>query len=153
MEVASGLLLVERGDGVAHRERCPHRPLRVVLMGNRRAEDRDDRVADELLDRAAAAFELVARALVVDAEQRADVLGVALLGACRRADEVGEDDADDLPLLAPRGRADRSERGAALGAELRRVRVRGAAGGTGPHWSESMRGRGGVGRGESRPTP
>jgi hypothetical protein len=46
-------------DGpVADLERCPHRAHRVVLMRCRRAEERDHRVADELLDGPAEPLEL-----------------------------------------------------------------------------------------------
>jgi len=98
-----------------------------------RAEDRDDRVADELLHRAAEALELVPRPLVVDPQERADVLRVALLGARRRPDEIGEDDADDLPLLTPSYGSRAGQRSTALRAEFCGLRVRRAAGRTGPH--------------------
>ena len=56
----------------------------------------------------------VAQPGVVGREQRAHVLGVELLGPRGEADEVGEEDGDDLPLLAaapvPR-RAQRRRRG------------------------------------------
>ena len=88
----------------------------VVLMGHRRAEDADDGVADELLDRPAAPLELAAEPVVVRGEDRADVLGVEPLGARRRPDEVGEDHGDDLPLLAD----ERSARPRAASRILRR---------------------------------
>ena len=94
-------------DRVADRERRAHRALGVVLVRDRRAEDGHHRVADELLDRAAVPLDLGAQLRVVRRERRADVLRVEPLGACRRADEVGEEDRHDLPLLA---------RGAAAGA-------------------------------------
>ena len=72
-------------------------------MRDRRAEDRDHRVADELLDGAAPALELGAQPLVVRAQERVDVLGVELLGARREADQVGEEDGDDLALPAGLG--------------------------------------------------
>ena len=70
-------------------------------MRNRRAEQRHHCVADELLHRAAETLELRAQTLVVGTEDRLDVLRIELLGACREADEVGEEDGDDLPF-APR---------------------------------------------------
>ena len=85
---------------VADRERRANRPLGIVLVRRRRAEERHHRVADELLDRAAVALELGADVPVVAAELGGDVLGVDLLGARREADEVGEEDGDDLPLPA-----------------------------------------------------
>ena len=61
---------------IADRERRAHGSLRVVLVRDRRTEDGHDRVADELLHRAAVALELVTEASVVRPEDRAHVLGV-----------------------------------------------------------------------------
>ena len=69
-------------------------------MGHRRAEERHHRVADELLHRAAVAFELRANAGVVRTENRLHVLRVHRLRPRRKADEVAEDDSDDLALTA-----------------------------------------------------
>ena len=114
-----GSRVVQLSDGVAHRERRPDGALGVVLVRDGCAEHRDHRVADELLDRAAPPLELVARPLVVDAKERADVLRVALLRSRGGPHEIGEDDADDLALLPPRGRRRDAQRAAALRAELR----------------------------------
>ena len=91
-------LLLERE--IADRERSANCALRVVLVRCRRTEERHYRIADELLDRAAVTLELRADALVVRAEQRLHVLGIHRLGARREADEVAEDDRDDLALAA-----------------------------------------------------
>ena len=85
---------------VPYGERRPNGPLVVVAERSRRAEDAHHRVADELLDPAAEALELGANALVVRRQDRADVLGIELLGACGEPDEVDEDDRDDPPLLS-----------------------------------------------------
>ena len=53
------------GERVADRERRAHRPLGIVLVRDRRAEDGHDGVADELLDRAAVPLELAADRRVV----------------------------------------------------------------------------------------
>ena len=90
---------------------------------------RHHRVADELLDRAAEALELVAQAGVVGREQRPHVLGVELLGARGEADEVGEEDGDDLALLAA-GESSRRERRRTGHAEPRARRILGGAVGT-----------------------
>ena len=89
-------LLLERE--LADRERCADCALGIVLVRGRCAEERHDRVADELLDGAAVALELGAHALVVGAQDRLDVLGIQRLGARGEADEVAEDDRDDLAL-------------------------------------------------------
>ena len=82
------------------RERSADGALGVVLVRGRRAEERHDRVADELLDGAAVALELGADALVVGAQDRLDVLRIHRLGLRREPDEVAEDDRDDLALAA-----------------------------------------------------
>jgi hypothetical protein len=71
------------------------------------------------------------RPFVVDAEERANILRIARLRAGGRADEVGEDDRHDLPLLARLGR--RHERGSALRAELRDLGVLVPTRRAGPH--------------------
>ena len=96
-------LLAERRDRLGERERRAHRPFRVVLASHRRAPDRHHCVADELLDRAAQAFDQRAAALEVLAEELADVLGVTMLGQRREADQVGEQHRDE-PSLGDRGR-------------------------------------------------
>ena len=63
------------------RERGAYRALGVVLVRGRGAEERHDRVADELLDGAAMSLELGANALVVGAEESLDVLRIHRLGA------------------------------------------------------------------------
>ena len=109
-------------DRVADREARTDRTLRVVLVSSRRAEDGHHRVADELLHRAPVALELGAQLRVVRRERGAHVLGVELLGERRRPDEIGEEDADDLPLFAGPG-CRRLERRAAAGAEVRALVV------------------------------
>ena len=82
------------------RERSTDGSLRVVLVRGGRAEERHDRIADELLDGAAVALELRADAFVVRTQDRLDVLGIHRLGLRREPDEVAEDDRDDLALAA-----------------------------------------------------
>ena len=85
---------------VPNRERGAHSTLWIVLVGHRRAEERHHRVADELLDRAAVPLELLPHTRVVRPEDRLDVLGVESLGTRREADEVAEEDRDDLAFTA-----------------------------------------------------
>ena len=97
-EVLAGLRLVDVLDGPARGECRSQRPLGVVFVGDRRAEDAEDRIADELLDRAAKTLELRADTAVVRRQQAADVFWVELLCEAREAHEVDEDNRDDLPL-------------------------------------------------------
>ena len=112
---------------VADRERGSHGSLGVVLVGDWRAEERHDRIADELLDSAAEELELGAQACVVRTEQRSHVLGIHVLRARREADEIGEQDRHDLPLLTRLGGRRLAEAAAARQAESCVVRVLSAA--------------------------
>ena len=88
------------GQAIANRQRRPDCALRIVLMCHRSPEDRHHRVADELLDRAAEALEIRADARVIRRQQGPHVLRVELLRAGREADEIAEEDGDNLALLA-----------------------------------------------------
>ena len=98
-----------------------HRTLGVVLVCDGRAEDRHDGVADELLDGPAEALDVGLHALVVRTQCRADVLRVGAVGAIGEADQVDEENGDDLALLARRGLG--NERVAAGEAEARSLRI------------------------------
>ena len=86
--------------------------LGIVLVGDGSAEQRHDRVADELLDRASVALQLGAKASVVRAEERLHVLRVHRLRLRREPDEVAEEDGDDLAFSA--GHDERLRRGRAI---------------------------------------
>ena len=76
LDLADRVLGVERCDRVEDQQRSADGALGIVLVRDRDAEVRDDRVADVLLDRAAAALELGAEASVVELEQAEHVLRV-----------------------------------------------------------------------------
>ncbi len=90
---------------VADRKRRADGALGIVLVRDGRAEHRHHRVADELLDGAAALLELRSQPLVVRPQDRLDVLRIERLGARREADEIGEENRDDLPLPSHRSRS------------------------------------------------
>ena len=94
MEVEGRIRFVQLLDGVAGGERGAHRALRVVLVRRGGAEDRHDRITDELFHGAAEALDLGAQARVVGGEHRPHVLRIELLGAPCEPDEVGEEDRD-----------------------------------------------------------
>ena len=104
-------------DPVADRKRCANGTLRIVLARHRLSEQRHHRVADELLYRPDPALQLVTQALVVRRQDGLDVLRVEPFRPGSEADQVGEEDRDDL-ALRPAARLD--ERGRTLGAELGR---------------------------------
>ena len=76
--------------------------LRVVLLGGRRAEDRDDGVADELLDRPAAERDLGFHRVVELLQEISRVLGIELVAERGGADEIGEQKRRQLPLHCTR---------------------------------------------------
>ena len=85
-----GSCRVQLGHRLQDREAGPDGTLGVVLVRDGRAEDGHDRVADELLDGAAVALDLLAEAREVRADAGTDVLGVGLLRGGSEADEVAE---------------------------------------------------------------
>ena len=117
-------------DRLERAQRRADSALRVVLVRDRRTEDGHHRVADELLDRAAEPLDFLLRVQVILAQPRANVLGVRGLGGRREADEIDEEDGDDLALL--RGCARFDERRAAGKAEPRVGRVLAFATGADP---------------------
>ena len=97
------VVLVQFRDRLQDAQRGPDRTLGVVLVRKRSSEHGHDRVADELLHRAAVALDLLSQALVVRTDAGAHVLGVGGLGGGGEADQVAEEDGDDLALLGRQG--------------------------------------------------
>jgi hypothetical protein len=85
---------------VSDRDRGSYGALRIVLVRDRRAEERHHGIADELLDGAAVPLELTPNATVIRTKNRLDVLRVQRFSLRREADEVAEQDGDDLALAA-----------------------------------------------------
>ncbi len=117
-EVDTGDLLVDLVHRALHREAGAHRALGVVLVGDRRAEDGHDVVADELVDGAAEAGDLVAEAPERAIDHRLERLGVHPLGDGGVAGEVGEEHGRLAPLLGA-GCQHREARGRAQAASRR----------------------------------
>ena len=99
----------------------PHAPERIVLVHTGHAEDGHDRVADELLDRAAVTLDHLARRVVEPGEHPTDRLGVEPLADRRRTFEVGEEHGDHAPGLM--GSVERDERCSARHAEPRPIGI------------------------------
>ena len=116
----------ERLDGRREVERCPHRPLGVVLHRHRRSPHRHHRVADELLDGAAVAGDQRAARVEVARQELAHVLGVARLRHRGEPDQVGEEDRHQPPLghRLQRGRGAGRRRARGRGERQRRTRRR-----------------------------
>ena len=107
-------------DRLLHPQRGVARPHRVILVGDRRAEQRHDPVAHDLVDGALVAMDGLHHAFEHGIEELAGLLGVAVGEQLHRALEVGEEHGD-LLALALEG-ALRGED--LLGEVLRRVGLR-----------------------------
>jgi hypothetical protein len=92
-------LLVQRGDGGLDRESGSDGAFGVVIVDAGYAEDGHRRVADELLDRPAVGLDDLADALEVHAEDAPDHLRIVVLAEGGRADDVGEQNGDELALF------------------------------------------------------
>ena len=114
---------------IPDRQRGANGPLGVVLMSNRRTEDRHDGVAYELFDQAAIPFEVTTDEVVIRNQQRPHVLDVQPLGHAREPHEIDEDDGDNFAHLTRRC----GERCAALEAEAGAFRVFDLTGGAPSH--------------------
>ena len=84
-----------------HLQGRPDGAARVILVGHRDAEDGHDRVADVLLDRPAPAVDDAGHRREVGPEKRLQALGVEALSQVRRADQIREEDRDELALVRP----------------------------------------------------
>src|SRR5262249_20401290 len=113
---------VQLGDSLPDRESCADRALRIVLVGLRRAEQREDGVAAELLEGAAVGLELTADACVVRSHERPHVLGIEILGTSGGPDEVDKDPCDGLAFLAGRRGGGEGASAKAAKLELRWIR-------------------------------
>ena len=82
-----------------HLQPGAHRPLGVVLVGDRGAEQRHDRVAEHLVDAPAEALDVGDQAFERGVDEPLHLLRVAELGERRETDHVGEQDGDDPPSL------------------------------------------------------
>ena len=94
------MLAIELVDPLEHAQARADRAFRVVSVRDGRAEHRHDGVADELLEHTAVLLDPPLRARVVELQGVAYVLGISLVGPRGEADEIHEQDRDQLPLLA-----------------------------------------------------
>ena len=109
-----------------HPECRPHRALGVVLVRDRRAEQRDERVADDLVDLPAEGGDVVGEPREAAVDEVLHLLRVGGLGEARVPDQVREQHGGDATLVRPG-----DERVSAAGAEPGIGRHRQATGRTG----------------------
>ncbi len=104
LEQESGIVRVQLLDRLQHPETGPHRALRVVLVRDRRPEHRHHGIPDELLHRPAEPLQLLPQARVIRTDPSPDILRVGDVGGRSEADEIAEQNRNDLPLFVHRGR-------------------------------------------------
>ena len=91
--------LAEPGELAMHLEGDQERSLGVVLVGDRRPEEREQSVAGELLDVAAVAADDAAEGADDRIDDLEQVLGVEPVGKRRESRDVREERRDEPPLL------------------------------------------------------
>jgi hypothetical protein len=133
MEIEVRIPFVRARQRLSNRERCANGALRIVFVRGRCAEDRHHGIAGELLDRAVALLELLAHERVVGSQHRSHIFNVHPLGPARKADEIREQDRNDLPFLETTSAF--HEPGATACAEVSIHRVRMVAVAANPHRS------------------
>ena len=115
-----GSLGAEPFEVFLHPERGAHRSLGVVFVGDGRAEDRHQRIADHLVDLAAVGDDVGRESFEAEIHQILDVLRIGTLRESSEADEVGEQHRrhaafvmarhDRVPTRRAEARVDRSVR-------------------------------------------
>ena len=118
------VLRTELAERRLHRQPGPHGPIGVVLVRDRSAEQRDDRIAEHLVDDTAVRLDVADQLLEDGVDQALHLLGISVLGQRREPDEIGEQDRDDAPFLVADEPAARALRGATRRAEVRPIRHR-----------------------------
>ena len=102
-------------EGALDAERGVDGPLRMVLVGDRRAEERHDAVTEELVHRALVAVDLGQHELERALHQRVHVLGVEPRRERGEAGDVHEEDGDLLALALEGGLGGEDAVGEVLG--------------------------------------
>ena len=87
------------GDGALHGECGTHGALGIVLVRDRRTEQREDRVADDLVDLAAVGGDVGDESLERVVDDVLHLLGIAGLRQAGEADEIGEEHGDDAAFV------------------------------------------------------
>ena len=94
---------IETTDGLLHAQRRTHRPLGVVLMGDRRTEQGHDRIANDLVDPSTERGDVVGESGETAVDQVLDLFGIAVLREAGEPDDVGEEHGDNASLVGPSG--------------------------------------------------
>jgi hypothetical protein len=122
-ECELGMLVVQRVDRLLDPQGRADRAFGVVLVRDRRPEDREHAVAEELGHPSAVALDLALDPRVERPERALHLLRIGAVRPRREADEVAEQHGDEPPLLRTRG-LHGAERRAAVEAEPRSGGIR-----------------------------
>jgi hypothetical protein len=87
---------------LANGQRSTNRSLRIVLMSGRSAEQADDSITDELLDRSTVPFNLSTHPPPIRLLYRPNILRIQSFRRGRKVDQVSEQDTDHFPLFTRR---------------------------------------------------
>jgi hypothetical protein len=117
LEVEPLVLLVQLGESLESGKRSADSSFGIVFVKDRSPEDRHDRVADELLDRSAVPLEARPKMLVIQNQPGSHVLRIEGASRRGRADDIHEDDGDELSFL--RRRSGGCKRGSTAETEAR----------------------------------
>ena len=90
------------GEDLLHPDRAAERTLRIVLVGDRRAEDHEDRVADELLDRPVVPEGFLGEVFEDARDEHLELLRIEVLRKRGESNEVGEKHRHETALLVLR---------------------------------------------------
>jgi hypothetical protein len=112
--------LMQPGQPVTDAERGMHGPDRMILVANRRTEERHEAISEELVYRALVPMDLGKHHIEGAVHQAVDVLGIQALGQRGEARDVHEEHGDELALTLQRAARDQN----LLGEVRRRVGAR-----------------------------
>ena len=133
-------LIAETRAAVEHVERGVERALRIVLVGDRRAEHRHDGIAHELLHEAVVARDRLGEGLEQRVLERAHLLGVEPLGQRGETGDIGEEHGHLPPVGVARDgirrRDGREGEGRSSGTDSRGRSRGGCAPGRAASWTE-----------------
>ncbi len=93
------------GDRLLHAQGGAHGALAIVFVGDRRAEQGEDRVTDDLVDLSAESSDIRHEALEAVVDQVLQLLGIHGLGKACEAHEVGEKHRDHPTFIRARHQA------------------------------------------------
>ena len=87
------------GEELLHADGAAQRALGIVLVGDGSAEDHEDRIADELLDRPVVPQRFLGEVFEDARNEHLELFRIQILRERGESDEVGEEDRHEAALL------------------------------------------------------